>query len=131
MKSGRKHSSGRGRARVIPALLFALVWLFGYEVLPFAHQAMHAHIGAHSHGVAAHCHGGFCHSDDGERAPTSHGSDHGQGSLEHRGIAALTHEITIFVPELMLAGEQPIEVALASRVECFERCSPPVRGPPA
>ena len=132
MKSGRRHLRLEGRARVLPALLFALVWLFGYEVLPFAHQAMHAHLGAHSHGVAAgHCHGAFCHSDEGaERAPTSHGSDHGQGSLEHRGIAALAHEITIFVPELMLAGEQPIEIVLAPRIACFERCSPPVRGPP-
>ena len=120
------------RARVLPALLFALVWLFGYEVLPFAHQAMHAQLGAHSHGAAAaHCHGDYCHSDQGaDRKAPSHDPSHGQGSLEHRGLAALAHEITLFVPELTLAGEQPIEVVLAARVTCFELRSPPVRGPP-
>jgi hypothetical protein len=120
------------RARVIPALVFAVIWMLGFEVVPVAHQVMHAQIGAHTHG-AAHCHSGFCHSEDGaDRAGASQRStSHGAGSLEHRGIAALAPEITLYVPELMLAGELPPDVVLAARVESFERVSPPATGPPA
>ena len=131
------------RARVIPALLFAFVWLLGYEVIPFAHQAMHAHIGAHSHsfehslghGVGEHCHGGICHSDAPDEQTANAGKhsspSHGAGSLEHRGLAALPHELTLFVPELMLAGEMPRDAVLVARVSAFERCAPPATGPPA
>lgn len=116
---------------MIPALLFVLVWLLGYEGVPFAHQAMHAHLGAHSHASEAHCHGTFCHGDDeAQRHGPASPDEHGQGSLEHRGVAALAHEITIFVPELMLAGEQPLDAVHVARVSSFERCSPPARGPP-
>jgi len=121
------------RARVLPALFFALVWLLGYEIVPLAHQALHARIGAHSHGAASvHCHGASCHSEDeAKQRPTQDTSSHGAGSLEHRAVAALTPDLTIYVPELMLAGELPPDVVLASRLETFERCSPPARGPPA
>lgn len=122
---------------MIPALLFALVWLLGYEVVPFAHQAMHAQLGAHVHGAVAHCHGAFCHADADETDGAEHvakqtrGSrSHGEGSLEHRGLAALAPELTIYVPELMLAGEMPREAPIVARVASFERCAPPARGPP-
>ncbi len=119
---------------MIPALLFALIWLFGYEVLPFAHVAMHAHLGAHTHGASAHCHGSLCHSEDGSpqhlTKSSSHQRPHGQGSLEHRGLAALQPDLTIYVPELMLVGEMPLEAVLVTRVQSFERCAPPATGPP-
>lgn len=118
------------RARELPALLFALVWLLGYEVVPLAHVAMHAQLAPHSHGVTTHCHGALCHADD-EGASKSSPASHGQGSLEHRGVAALPHELTIFVPERMLAGEMPREAAHEARVSSFERVSPPARAPPA
>lgn len=127
----RTRRRGGERARVIPALLFALVWLFGYEVAPLAHQALHAQLRAHVHGTSAtaegaHCHEGVCHGGR-TQAPRTHGD----GSLEHRGVAALPHAIVIFVPELTLAGELPREVVLAQRVSSFEASTPPARGPPA
>ncbi|AKF06556.1 hypothetical protein DB32_003705 [Sandaracinus amylolyticus] len=80
------------RAREIPALLFALAWLVGFEVGPALHLARHASLGAHEHGAraATHCHDGVCHEDDG--ASERHerpAPDHGAGSLEHGGVAAL------------------------------------------
>ena len=86
-----------------------------------------------AHGAtAAHCHGGLCHSDSDEHvAKQTRGSrPHGAGSLEHRGVAALAPELTIYVPELMLAGELPREAVLVARVSSFEPCSPPATGPP-
>src|SRR5688572_22324296 len=92
---GRRQSHARGRAREIPALLFALVWLLGYEALPLAHVALHSQLAAHTHG-AAHCHGDVCHPDDSadsDEDPVSHG----ENSLEHRGVAALATDLTIYV----------------------------------
>lgn len=121
-----------GRARVIPALLFALVWVLGFEAVPALHQALHASIGAHEHGAVAHCHGSFCHSD--QASPTERDSEHrahGQGSLEHRGIAALAPDLVLYVPEAFLVGELADPTRIESRIASFERRSPPVRGPPA
>lgn len=137
----RQKLHARARAREIPALLFVLVWLLGYEVLPFAHVALHAQLGAHTHGLAAgaHCHGDLCHaadeeSDDGRDASASASSDplsHGQNSLEHRGLAALTPDLTIYVAELTLIGELADDRAPDARIEAFAAVSPPARGPPA
>ena len=68
------------RARVIPALVFAVIWVLGFEIVPVAHEAMHAQLGAHTHG-SAHCHAGFCHSEDGaDRTSTQQRTSHGAGS---------------------------------------------------
>lgn len=134
-----------GRARVIPALLFALVWVLGFEAVPALHQALHASIGAHEHGAVAHCHGSFCHSDQasaprGSRTSAARAArgergaehrTHGDGSLEHRGIAALAPDLVLYVPEAFLVGELADPTRIESRIASFERRSPPVRGPPA
>lgn len=129
------------RAREIPALLFALLWVLGFEVVPAAHLALHASLGAHTHG-STHCHAGFCHADDeadgdaghDARAQKSAPSDprsHGQGSLEHRGVAALTPDLAVVVPELLLVGELPPPDAPVVRASSFEAPRPPARAPPA
>lgn len=87
-----------GRAREIPALLFALLWLLGFEAGPALHLARHATLPQHDH-----CHDGVCHDDvrsADERSADARSSDalggapgaedHGEGSLEHGGLAALT-----------------------------------------
>jgi hypothetical protein len=121
------------RARVLPALFFAVVWLLGYEVVPCAHLAMHARLGAHEHGAGAmHCHDGGCHADPragapAHRAPRSHGA----GSLEHRGVAALVPDLAIHLPEAAVVGELALPTPLADRDVVFALASPPARGPPA
>jgi hypothetical protein len=141
----RGKSHGRGRAREIPALLFALVWLLGYEALPLAHVAMHAQLAPHDHGAAAaadglaepaHCHGDVCHheeADGGGTASASAGDPiaHGQNSLEHRGLAALAPDLTIYVAVLTPIAELASDVAPEARPEAFAAVSPPARGPPA
>jgi hypothetical protein len=120
------------RARELPALIFALIWLLGYEVVPFAHLAMHAQIGAHVHGASTHCHGDVCHGEsvDGKPDDASDPVSHGAGSLEHRGVAALASDLRVFVPELMLVGELPLVPPHVARIETFEPTTPPARGPP-
>ena len=83
--------------------------------------------------VAAHCHGAFCHADDEGPAATKSSSDplsHAQGSLEHRGVAVLAPDLTIYVPELMLAGELALAAPRVEHVAYFERRLPPARAPP-
>lgn len=129
------------RAREIPALLFALLWVLGFEVVPTAHLAMHASLGAHTHG-STHCHAGFCHADDeadggagegarAQKAPPSDSRSHGQGSLEHRGVAALAPALAVLVPELVQVGELALPEALEARVVAFATPRPPARAPPA
>lgn len=140
------------RAREIPALLFVLVWVLGFEVVPTLHLAMHASLGAHTHG-ATHCHAGFCHADDeasgdetdavahdgatqhdgaqAQKAPPHSSRSHGQGSLAHRGVAALAPELAVLVPELLLVGELPLPEAPVVYAASFEAPRPPARAPPA
>ncbi len=146
MRRRRRTTEWSGRARAIPALLFALVWVLGFEVVPTLHQALHASLGAHEHGALLHCHGSFCHAsaedlDGSRRGPRREGAlagdpidgprAHGDGSLEHRGIAALTPDLVLYVPEAILVGELADPARVESRIASFERRSPPVRGPPA
>lgn len=122
------------RARALPALIFALVWLLGYEVVPCAHLAMHARLGAHVHGASAlHCHDGVCHGDALAQKPARRADprSHGAGSLEHRGVAALVPDLAIHLPAMVAVGEVVAPVALVDRTVVFASASPPVRGPPA
>lgn len=126
-------SYASGRAREIPALLFALVWLLGYEALPLAHVALHAELAAHTHGVAdeRHCHDDVCHEESDGDAEAGDPVSHGENSLEHRGLAALATDLRVFVAELILIGELPAEAAPELRAEAFVPVSPPARGPPS
>jgi hypothetical protein len=63
----------RYRGIEIPALFACAIWLLSYEAVPFAHAIEHARGVEHDHGDGHHRH------DD----------DHGDGSLAHRGIAAM------------------------------------------
>lgn len=112
------------RARALPALLFSIVWVLGYEVTPLAHQSMHAWLPQHEH-----CHAGFCHEDS--EPPRDSPATHGSGSLEHRGVAALPHSIVVLVPELVAVGVVVDPPPLTSHEPARWRVLPPGRGPPA
>lgn len=47
MRNSRHLRSRRARARI--ALALCVLWLAGYEVLPWLHIATHAHVGRHHH----------------------------------------------------------------------------------
>ena len=125
----------RGRAREIPALLFVFIWLMGFEALPLAHVALHAQLAPHTHRSVGHCHGDVCHGEDEDgdtsRAASGDPISHGQDSPEHRGLAVLAPDLTIYVAELTLVGELPGDLPPAVRAEAFRGVSPPARGPPS
>ncbi len=135
----RGRAGGRQRAREIPALLFALIWLLGYEVVPLVHVALHAQLAPHTHGESAggHCHGDVCHGashgqgDEDKSAAAGDPISHGQNSLEHRGLAALATDLTVYVAELTLIAKLADDRAPEARAETFVSVSPPARGPPA
>ncbi|UJR80834.1 hypothetical protein [Sandaracinus amylolyticus] len=121
------------RAREIPALLFALAWLVGFEVGPALHLARHASLGAHEHGAGAatHCHDGVCHDDEGSERDERPAPDHGAGSLEHGGLAALAPAPVLAaligpcIAEIVTPARE-VERVSAPRVE-----RPRARAPPA
>jgi hypothetical protein len=88
------------RAREIPALLLALVWLLGVEVLPGAHVLAHASIQPHEHQGHSHRHSG---------------NDHGENTLEHHAIAVLVPGPVVAPPPsaaLIAILEPPVAPAL-------------------
>lgn len=109
---------GSERAREIPALLFALAWLIGVQVGPALHLARHAQLAPHDHGrPAAHCHGDVCHDD--ERADEDREApapDHGEGSLEHGGLAVLAP-----APVIAALPGAPIAEMLALKAPARDR----------
>ena len=65
------------------AILAGLLWLFGFDVVPLAHVVFHAALEEHHHGhhhEQAHAH------EHEEEAPSQ--SEHGEGSVAHRDLAA-------------------------------------------
>lgn len=69
-----------GSGQTLPALIACVIWAGGFELAPALHAFQHAELAPHSHGGETHTH----HGDD--DAPERHG----EGSLAHRGLAALT-----------------------------------------
>lgn len=82
------------------AVLAAVLWLTGFEVMPTAHVAFHGALGAHHHGVDRehveneptgdrhHDHNhDHDHHHDGDEDHDSP-SDHGKGSIAHFDLAA-------------------------------------------
>jgi hypothetical protein len=133
VKGRRVRRRWTSRARELPALIFAVVWLLGYEVIPCAHLAMHAQLGAHVHGVThTHCHGASCHGGAvaGKPDRPTDSRSHGAGSLEHRGVAALVQDLAIHVPPMVVVGEIGLPRALVDRTVVLATTSPPARGPP-
>ena len=65
------------------AMLAGLLWLFGFDVVPLAHVVFHEALEEHHHGhhhEQAHSH------EHEEEAPSQ--SEHGEGSVAHRDLAA-------------------------------------------
>ena len=132
VRPGRERRTGpEGRAREIPALLFALVWVLGFEVGPALHLARHAALPQHDH-----CHDGVCHDDGGlevaaDDAGDPSGPEHGAGSLEHGGLAALAPApIVTTVPGVPVAELVDAEAAIA-RPDDVARDRARARAPPA
>jgi hypothetical protein len=73
------------------AVLAALLWLSGFDVVPLAHMVLHETLEDHRHGHRheqdhAHGHGHDRAAEDGERTPSP--VEHGEGSVAHRDLAA-------------------------------------------
>ena len=63
------------------------LWLLGFDVLPLGHMVLHESLDEHHHGHQHESHHGHRHegdADEGEEAP----SEHGDGSVAHRDLAA-------------------------------------------
>ena len=122
-----------GRAREIPALLFALAWLIGVELGPALHLARHAQLAPHDHGRArTHCHRDVCHEDEPAAGEDERSTpDHGEGSLEHGGLALLVPAPVITsVPGALVAEILAPRVAPRARRELrVERAR--ARAPPS
>ena len=85
------------KKQVHSALVLAAcgLWLLGFELLPTAHLALHEHLHEHQHGVA---HEQTPHDGAGDLPHQAHEherpgepqdpSEHGDGSLAHRDLAA-------------------------------------------
>lgn len=134
VRRGARPIGPAGRAREIPALLFAAIWLLGFEVAPAIHLARHAALPDH-----AHCHDGVCQDDGAERAPGAAATgerqerpsgDHGEGSVEHRGLAALAPACAI-----LAIGGAPVAEILPRTLDAAHRDAAPrararARAPP-
>ena len=63
------------------------LWLLGFDLLPLGHMVFHESLDEHHHGHHHESHHGHGHEGDaneGEEAP----SEHGDGSVAHRDLAA-------------------------------------------
>lgn len=134
------------RGRELPALLLALVWIFGVVVAPALHLALHGSLSSHTHGAHASsrvdaatasstddCHEGHCHADpatieaDGsDDAP----ADHGRGSLAHGDVAALFPAPALLIPPFVAIAERALPAAQDHVADAPSRVTHPARGPP-
>jgi hypothetical protein len=112
-----------GFRRAHLAVLAGVLWLLAFDVVPMAHVVFHEALDAHEHG---HSHG---HSPD-EEEPQSP-SEHGEGSVAHRDLAAQAPPVSIpRVLEALLAfGSQTLptydEVAADGRPRTTRARAPP------
>jgi hypothetical protein len=114
-------------ARKAAALVAAAAWLLGVEIAPAVHVARHGDLAPHTHrhGAARHA-----HAARPELEETEPDADHGEGSLEHHGVAVLAPAAVVppipsaHAVRISIAQLEPSSPALASR----ER--PTARGPP-
>jgi hypothetical protein len=137
------------------ALVACLLWLAGFEVLPWMHVALHDELAPHIHaadgtiirvsfsGEVTHRHAdGTIHrgpEDHDDRAPAKrhhptrpgYGLDHGAGSLAHHGVAILPAAAPLHAP--LPIDRRPVIVALADAPVPVVTPVPTAsaRGPPA
>ncbi len=141
--------SARARRRL--ALVACLLWLAGFEVLPWLHVALHDELAPHVHtadgtiirvsfaGEVTHRHAdGTVHrgpADDHakhRRPPrTSYTLDHGAGSLAHHGVAVVPAAAPLHAP--LPVVRRPVVVAVAAPIAWVSSSVPlaSARGPPA
>jgi hypothetical protein len=134
----------RGRsaiARRTGALIACLVWIAGFEIAPLMHGFEHAGVALHHFDLAGELRallgvdlGLFEHERTDERHAHDHGAPdrrHGDGTLEHRSIAAASPGVALppIDPPCIaeLAPERAIAHGYESRIPSRERA----RGPPA
>ncbi len=134
------------------AILACMLWLVGFELMPWMHVALHDQLGAHHHdasgaiirddvalGAHHHHHGGelevdapptgAAHTDAHARIANALG--HGQHSLAHHGVA-LNAPAPIITRPLPVDRHVTIVVAIASPDPITPLCArPKARDPPA
>jgi hypothetical protein len=99
MRNSRHLRSRRARARI--ALSLCVLWLAGYEVMPWLHIAMHAHVGKHHHDASGaivrddettdwHEHD-FDAEVDEHGAPVHHHHDDEDAEVDEHGVPVHHH----------------------------------------
>ncbi len=115
----------RGTGKEIPALLACLIWAGGFELVPAIHLIQHAELAPHHHGE--HSHGGEPHTHEHEHeAP----DEHGDGSLAHRGLAALSPPPALPPIERPFLGIARFDRAAPEQAPWREPSRPRARAPP-
>jgi len=110
--AGSKTNSMRTRGGHWAALC-GVLWLLGFDVVPLAHMVLHEALEEHHH-RHAHAHP---HDDQGDEEPRP--SEHGEGSVAHRDLAAnvpvpgvpavLEALLAVSPPEPFSHDEQPAD----------------------
>jgi hypothetical protein len=105
-----RERSGHARARI--ALALCVLWVAGFELLPWSHVALHDELAQHHHDangaiVFEHAHG-HAHSHDAFELESAGHTDanarlaaalgHGQHSLAHHGVAVATPAPVVVAP---------------------------------
>jgi hypothetical protein len=142
--------TGASRRR-LAALIACLLWLVGFEALPWLHVALHDDLAPHVHaadgtivrvsftGEATHRHadgtvhrGPADHAAHHRRTPnTGYKLDHGAGSLAHHGVAVVPTAAPRHEP--LPVVRRPIVLAVVAAIPPVSLPVPlaTARGPPA
>jgi hypothetical protein len=107
------------------------LWLLGFDVVPLAHMVFHESLDHHEHGHhhGAHHDRGHDHPDeDSDETP----SEHGDGSVAHRQLAAQIPLASVpVVQEALLSWSAPAIRAHDERPADRQPRTTAARGPPA
>lgn len=85
------------------ATLAGALWLLAFDVMPMAHVVFHEALAEHEHG---HRHAQHSHEHSPDEEERQAPSEHGEGSVAHRDLAAQAPPVSIpRVLEALLAPE--------------------------
>ncbi len=129
-----------------------MLWLLGFEVMPWAHVAIHDHLAPHHHDASGamildegHCHSSVahCHTHiDGfdpaavaprgidSRARLRAALQHGAGSLAHHGVAAVPAPPPLHQPLPIDPPELRFSVQSLASLTSISTPTAAARGPP-
>lgn len=119
----------RGWTKQHSAYVACALWLLGFDVVPLGHMVFHELLDEHDHGHHHESHHGLEDDpDEGEQAP----SEHGDGSVAHRDLAAQVPLPSMpIVQEALLNWSARAPGAHDERPTDRRPRTPTARGPPA